>query len=390
MEAATFLGEHPPVELAGPQAGELAPVIQLVPSPDEQETSPQELSPLDPRQLVRGVGWATSLIKRNVLSNSDDGLVRQPERVVLTDKGREHLFFVTEPDPDTVVDVKSAVNTIFLLGLTEMSDVGSARRVHNEYAKQHRDRRVTTITTEGISHTGQLRQSSEGDDRRLADMAADNLVLLPHITEDGPVEVSGTSRGAYVAMLMAEQNLAANPNDQLNLARLKLVASPVVARNIPESERFRDVELDEDMVRAELTMRFLQHLTPDLMRMVISNPADMLKCAPIIGAYALSPHKASSRAKAIVADFNDVQQGMEWSTVKRIAEEHQIWVLGGEHDPLVQFQVPQWEALAKLYPNNVQHRIVKGKGHLMTADAKGTVKELAKMEAVQTEFATAA
>jgi hypothetical protein len=189
---------------------------------------------------------------------------------------------------------------------------------------------------------------------------------------------------------MAEQNLAANPNDQLNLARLKLVASAVVARNIPESERFRDAELDEDMVRAELTMRFFQHLTPDLLRMIISNPVDMLKCAPIIGAYALSPHKASSRAKAIQADFNDVQQGMEWSTVKRIAEEHQIWVLGGEHDPLVQFQAPQWEALAKLYPHHVQHKIVAGKGHLMTADAHGTVKELAAMEEVQAEFLQAA
>jgi pimeloyl-ACP methyl ester carboxylesterase len=217
-------------------------------------------------------------------------------------------------------------------------------------------------------------------------MAADNLVLLPRITEDGPIELSGTSLGTYMAMLTAEQDLAANPNDQLNLKRLKLVASAVVARDIPESESFRDAELNEDIVRAELTMRFLQHLAPDLLRMVVSNPVDMLKCAPIIGAYALFPCKAPSRAKAILADFNDVQQGMEWGTVKRIAEEHEIWVLGGQHDPLVQFQAPQWEALAKLYPHHVQHRIVKGKGHLMTADARGTVKELAKMEIVQTEF----
>jgi len=390
MEAATFLGEHPPVELAGPQAGELAPVIQLVPSPDEQETSPQELSPLDPRQLVRGVGWATSLIKRNVLGSSDASAARQPERVILTDKGREHLFLVTEPDPETGVDLQEALNTVFLPGLTEMGDRGSASEFHNAYAKRHPDRRVITRATEGISHTGKLRYTSEGGDRRLAHMAADNLVLLPRITEDGPIELSGTSLGSYIAMLTAEQDLAANPNDQLNLKRLKLVASAVVARDIPDSENFRDAELNEDIVRAELTMRFLQHLAPDLLRMAVSHPADILKCASIIGAYALSPHKARNRAKAILADFNDVQQGMEWSTVKRIAEEHQIRVLGGEHDPLVQFQAPQWEALAKLYPDNVQHRIVKGKGHLMTADAHGTVKELAAMEAVQTEFATAA
>jgi pimeloyl-ACP methyl ester carboxylesterase len=390
MEAAIAFREHPPVEMTGPQAGELAPVIQLIPSPEEKPASLPDLLSLDPRHLVKGVGWAASLIKRNVLGSSDESAGRHPERVILTDKGREHLFLVTEPDPDTGVDRQEALNTVFLPGLTEMGDRGSAREFHNAYAKHHPDRRVITRATEGISHTGKLRHTSEGGDRRLADMAADNLVLLPRITEDGPIELSGTSLGTYIAMLTAEQDLAANPNDQLNLRKLKLVASAVVARDIPESESFRDAEVNEDIVRAELTMRFLQHLAPDLLRMVVSNPAEILKCAPIIGAYALFPHKAPSRTKAILADFNDVQQGMEWSTVKRIAQEHEIWVLGGQHDPLVQFQAPQWEALAKLYPRHVHHKIVAGKGHLMTADAHGTVKELAKMEAVQPEFSQAA
>lgn len=380
MEAASVLLEPYPAEMADSQAGELAPVIPLIPSPDKRGFLYQDLLSPDPRRIIRGIGRTASLIKHNVIGNHES-LDRHPEEVILSDKGHDHLFLVTEPAADTGVDHNEALNTVFLPGLTEMGDMGSALRLHNAYAQHHPDRRVITKPTEGISHSGRLRRASKDDSRRQADVAADNLILLPRITEDGPIELSGTSLGTYLAMVMAEQDLAANPSDQLNITRLKLVASAVVARNVPENERFRDADIDEDVMRRELTKSFFQHLTPDLLRMAISNPADILGCAPIIGAYALYPFKAPSRAKAILADFSDVQQGVEWETVKQVALKHEVWVLGGEHDPLVQFQIPQWKAAGKLYPDHVRHQIVPGKGHLMTADARGTVKELAKMEA---------
>lgn len=296
---------------------------------------------------------------------------------------------VTDPDPKAGVDPKEVSNIVFFPGLTEMGDLGSAPKLHNEYARRHPNERVITKATEGVSHTGKLRHWPEGGARLLEDIAADTLTLLPRLTEDGPIELAGTSLGTYTVMRAAEQDLAANPHDQLNITRLTLMASAVVARNVPDDEYFREVKVDEDEMRSELTKRFLLHLYPDLGRMVLNKPLDMLGCAPIVGAYALFPHKAPARARAIREDFQAVQEGIEWSSFKQIVGEHEVWVLGGERDPLVQFQIPQWSAVEKLFPGQVKQRIVKGRGHLMTADAKGTVEQLGKMES-QEEFALVA
>lgn len=337
---------------------------------------------VDPRNLLRGAAQATFLIRNIVLGRTEENPDRPAERVFLLDeKGREHLHLVTEPDPETGVDPNEAANSVFFPGLTEMGDAGSALHLHNEQADRHPEERTITKVTEGVSHGGNLRYYAKDDPRRIEHIATDTLFMLPQVVREGPVKLRGNSLGTFVVVEVADQDLAANPHKRLNIQGLRLLAPAVVGINVPDDESFRDPDLDEEAVRHELTSDFLLHLAPDLVRMIRSNPADMVRCAPILGAYILSPHKAPGRTKAIRSDFSEVQQGVEWSVLGRVTEEHETLVVGGALDPLVQFQAPQWVALDARAPGQVRQTIVPGKGHLIGADSRLVVREFDRLEA---------
>lgn len=330
------------------------------------------VNPLRQLQIARTLGRS--------MFGREDRLTERTEPVVLTNNGRNHLYIVTEPldgDPDT------ARNSVLIPGLTEIADRGgSASRVHNEYANMFSNRRVISCITEGMSHSGELRRKYPGEQRRLEHMAGDTMRLLPKLTRNGPMEFVATSLGSRTSMHIAEQNLAANPHEMINLERMKLVASAVIACNVPPAERFYTKKTTDDRMRAELTRKFITHICPELGRMTLYNPIETAECSGIITEYVLNPKKAPARLRAIIDDFHDVQEGIDWQVLKQISANYKIMVLGGSRDPLVQWQIPQWAALSGMYPGNITQRVLKGKGHLMSVDAAGTVRELAELETV--------
>jgi hypothetical protein len=377
---------RPPAYAAGSMDGELAPIIPLDPSPPEEgflydELSYRKLLSADPLSVVGGLWRGVNRIRSCMLGDGPEHSDPIPKRVFLPYNGHDHLFLVTDPAPEAGVNADEASNAVFKPGLTELADSGSALRLHVAYAKQHPDRRVITEATKGMSHTGKAVSGAEIAGRRIDTMAGESLYLLPRLTRDGAIEVNGTSLGTRSAVSMAEQNLAADHATQLNITRLTLIASAVVACKIEGSENFRDPDLDEDEYRQDLSKRFQVHIAEDFLRMARTHPVDILSCWPNIAAYVLAhPAKSYSRARAIAADYGNVKEGVPWSTLKQVASGVDIRILGGSRDPLIQEQEPQWAALDGLFPGQIKQSTIQGMGHLMSAAARDTVDHLARMD----------
>ncbi|HVV67364.1 MAG TPA: alpha/beta hydrolase [Candidatus Saccharimonadales bacterium] len=378
MEAARAQLAGTPPDMANALAAASQPQLSAVPSPDEKgffyEDSPNIFG-----RVSRTIAHVANIAINQPHLNSP----AMPEGVVVTDgRGAVKIstrFLVTEPRPETGIDPKTASNDVLHPGLSEFGDFGSALRLHVAHAERHPERRVITNPTAGVSHGGKLLSGRELMGRCPEKTARFNLRLLRHVTQDGPIRLMGVSLGSYIATHMAEQNVGADEAKQLNIEGLALIASAVVALHVDDHENFRDPDIDEHQHRAYLTKSFLMHIPWDLARMTRKHPLDTSACVPIIAAYASAPHKLRPRLQAIHADFKSVQNGAEWSMLKHIAPELTIGILGGEFDPLIVEQIPQWDALGSLYPGQVTQRILPDFGHLMTIDARRSAAELDKI-----------
>lgn len=357
----------------------------FIPSDEKGFFSPEHLSQI-PKLYARGLAGAVSSIAMHYASGEPTKDWPEPDRKLIKVKEHERLILITEPDPEHCDDFDSATNDVLLPGLSEM-DIGSALLLHKAKAERHRDRRVITIPTLGVSIGGQLLSIKEGYQRSLEETAADNLELLPELVGDGKTNLIGTSLGSYVTTLMAAQNLAANGNSQLNMAGVNLIAPAVGARNIPDDEKFHHVDAgDEDFVQ-EVTRRFFRHMPVDTARMAFNHPEMAAECVAVLGAYAMHLNKTPQRLAAMVGNLRGVQKGVEWEDLKNVAQGYEIHVLGGEKDPLVKEQIPQWAAIQALAPQT-QVRILLGSGHALTIDSHGTAEHLAQMEIQSERFKT--
>lgn len=377
MEAtqARLIGTPPDtVHSPGPAHPSLAPI----PSPDEKGFFYPDGSE-NPGVLAR-IGRTVSQAANMALNQPHLNSPAMPKGIVVYDgRGAAKIsgrFLVTEPDPETGVDPDTADNDVLHPGLSEFGDFGSALRLHVIHAERHRDRRVITNPTAGVSHGGETLSARELMGRCPEKTARYNLRLLRHVTRNGLIRLMGVSLGSYIAAYMAEQNAGANNERQLNIESLVLIASAVVALNVDGQENFRHPDIDEEEHRKYLTDQFLEHIPWDLLRMARKRPLDTLACAPIIAAYAAAPHKMLPRLHAIHADFRSVQGGVEWSMLKHIASGTDIFVVGGQLDPLIVEQAPQWDMLDSIHTGQVRQRILPDLGHLMTIDAQRSAAEL--------------
>lgn len=349
----------------------------LVPSRSEEGfLSPNHLARL-PLAYGRGIARAASAITRMHVGGNSGGTWPKPQELLVPIDGRKQLVLITEPSQEFSDQSEPVVNDVILNGLTEIAQFGSASKWHNAMALSNPERRTITIPTPGLSHSGHGLSIVDGYRRRLEQTASENLRMLAKIAGDEPANFVGTSLGSDVAVHMAQQNSAAGENAPINLGRLKLVSPAVGARNVSEDETFRDVS-DEEFV-AEMKDRFFKHMSADVLRMALKHPEESAECLAVLGAYALGMHKLPHRLAAIVGNFNGVKQGIELSTIKQVANQYETHVLGGEHDPLVQEQLPQWQSIKKTAPRTLLW-IVKGMGHAMTVDARGTAEHLGQME----------
>jgi hypothetical protein len=346
MEAAKVL-QNPRPDTTGSQP---RPALAPAPSPDEKGFLYDDGAPSVFGMIGRTVSRVTNIAINQPHLNSP----AMPKGVVVSDgRGAVKIstrLLVTEPRPETGVDPATAANDVLHPGLSEFGDFGSALRLHVAHAERHPDRRVITNPTAGVSHGGKLLSGRELMGRCPEKTARFNLRLLRHVTQDGTIRLMGVSLGSYIATHMAEQNVGADEAKQLNIEGLTLIASAVVALHVDDSENFRDPDLDEDQHRRYLTDKFIEHIPWDLARMFRKRPKDTLACVPIVAAYASAPQKLWPRLQAIHADFKSVQNGAEWSMLKHIAPELMVYVLGGELDPLIIEQIPQWISLVLSTP----------------------------------------
>src|SRR6267142_1125346 len=213
---------QPPAGLAGNLECESAQVIPLRPFQSEEGF----LKPPDTLEstgilsrIGRTASQAFNLATWQPHLNSE----AMPKGVVVSENGQSSRFLVTEPREG--VDPTDAPNIVFHPGLTEFGDLGSALRLHVSYAERHPDQRVITKPTVGVSHSGEIISTDEIRNRRIENMAAANLRRLRYVVQDGEVILAGTSLGTNTVIHMAEQDVAANYKDRLNLQGLVLLSS---------------------------------------------------------------------------------------------------------------------------------------------------------------------
>ena len=353
------------------------PDFTLIPSDEKGFFSPDHLKQL-PKMYIKGLGGAALSVANHYISGETSKDWPEPDRRLIRVKDHERLILITDPKPENCDDPDNAINDVLLPGLSEM-DIGSALLLHKAKAERHQDRRVITLPTLGVSITGQVLSIKEGYQRSLEETAADNLELLPTLTANGKTNLVGTSLGSYVSTLMAAQNLAANGHSQLNLDYINLIATAVGARNIPDDEKFHHVDAgDEDFIN-EVTRRFFRHMPVDTARMAFNHPEMAAECAAVLGAYAMHLNKTPQRLAAMLGNLRGVRKGVDWEDLKDVARGYEIHVLGGEKDPLMKEQIPQWSAIKALAPHT-QVRVLLGSGHALTIDSHGTAEHLAQME----------
>lgn len=281
------------------------------------------------------------------------------------------------------VNTDEAATTWFKPGLGELGDVGSALRLHLAYAERHPERRIVTESTKGMSHTGKTVPAAELASRAIESMAAESLEVMRRVINKrtGEIEIIGTSLGTPHEVAMAEINLGANPAAQLMIARLKFISSAAVASKIEGAENFRDPDVDENEYRSSLDSRFRWHVPEDFGWMLVNYPGHILACWPTLGAHAIAhPNRTRSRLRTMATDYGNVRQGTPWSSWKYVASRVPVDSIGGERDPLIQEQEPQFDTLDRLYPGQVRHKTIAGLGHLMSAAAGRTVEELDRLD----------
>lgn len=375
-------------QLAASPGGELAPILPIDPSQSEEgfldildsEILRERLFRTDPLSLVTGVWRGVNHAKNMVLGGEPSHM---PDRLVVPVNGHDHLLLVTDSDSEMGVTTDEVATTWIKPGLGEIGDVGSVLRLHVEYARQHPERQVITESTKGMSHTGNVVSADELADRRVESSAAESLEVMRRVIDKrtGEIEMIGTSLGTRLELAMAETNLSANPAAQLNIVSLKLISSAAVASKIEGSENFRDPDVDEDEYREGLDRQFRRHIPEDFARMLIDHPGDILACWPTLAAHFMAhPRTTQSRLKTMATDYGNVRQGTPWSSWKYVASKLPVNSIGGERDPLIQEQDPQFDMLDQLYPGQVRHNTIPGFGHLMSAAAGRTVEELDKID----------
>jgi hypothetical protein len=340
----------------------------------------QRLLTADPLSIATGLWRGVNHARRWALGGESQHM---PDRLSVPVGGHEHLLLVSDPDPEMGIGTDEAATTWFTPGLGELGDVGSALRLHLAYAAQHPEQRVVTESTKGMSHTGRTVAADALADRRIEASAAESLEVMRRVIDKdtGEITIVGTSLGTPHEVAMGELNLAANPADVLNIVRLKLISSAAVASKIEGSDNFRDPDVDEDAYRAALDGRFRWHIPEDFAWMLVDHPADILACWPTLAAHFIAhPRKTGERLRTMGTDYVNVRQGTPWSSWRYVASRMQVDSVGGERDPLIQEQEPQFEMLDQLYPGQVRHNTVPGFGHLMSAAAGRTVEELDRLD----------
>jgi len=369
MATAPELIDHPPAGIAGSQSsGESAEIIQLLPLPDERGFSYQDL--IRPGRLARGLGnlaaQARDLAWDQLLAD-DDGL----ERVEFTYKGHDHLVLVSDPDPATGIKPAQAPKIWLKPGLTELADVGSPVWLHNAVAKRNPGSQVMTHATKGMSHGGQAVPAGEAAARWIDIHAAEDLAVLAEFASGQPVDVDGTSWGSFDAAHMAVQNLRAKDGRQVDIRKLNLISSPVIACEVDPEEDFREPDLDEAALRATLTDEFNKHVLSQTIGL-LKHPRQLRAVWKVAPAYLMYPEKAVSRAKIIKADLRSVQQGFGWHSLRLLASQlDEIHFVLGKKDPLTAPQRPQIQALQERSPSgSVKLTLIESAGHFATADAE--------------------
>lgn len=382
--APTPVHESPTVEVSsGPIAGE---DYTLVLDADRHPTVGELFT--HPLSTLKGLGSAATAFKNHVLDHQDPDDRLRADRRLIPVGNHERLALTIDADPEYKDATRNKLTRVVLPGLTEL-DLGSGLMMSQAIAERHPEDDVIFVPTLGVSMGGEVLSIKDGLERKLSETADDNRELIKRLANEGPVQLSGTSLGSYLTMQTALGNLSANNHERIEIGALDLVSPAVGAKNIPEDlrEQYSDAN-DKEMID-QVTSEFFAHMPVDAAKMFIKHPEKTAECAAVLAGYALHFTKLPQRVAAMIGNLRGVQEGMEWDDILEVAYSHDINVLGGSADPLVQKALPQWDQVKKRNDkkdsrHSVEIRVLAGLGHAMTVDAAGIAYQLDQMERPKT------
>lgn len=373
MTPATSLAGQPHETQTDQTNGPLAEVIHLHPpiSDPEQENSSLEID-TDPScgitstVLLRGIG--ASCLERTVFGEGRE------RRIDLLEVNKNRIpTLVSEPHPDMAPDPDKVPVIALIVGWLEdpTTQSSSAYWYHDAVARWNPGHRVVSFANPDIIQAEPFpplwKAIPHALFRSFERTATDYLGAVGHYATEAEIILNALSGGVPTAIQMAKQNLSANHQHRLPIAReLQLVGPCLVARKVPEAERFRP---EGDMhTRFNRLLRFAGHLPEDYKRMRAQSPEYNLSLRDF--AESVRP----GMIPAFIGDFMRLLQGTRWEDIKAVvAEHHTIRVLTGELDPLN--EEPQFAALEKLFPGSVRYEKVPDAGHCTVISAWEKIAE---------------
>ncbi len=317
---------------------------------------------------VRGIGEMT-LLRKTIFKDSPDSPDRLRETFHIEVDGHKRLVRISYPSSEFIDNPDPVKNKVLIPGFSE-TERGTARNLHDELAAQHPDQQIITLFTPGVSVYGDKLSVKAGLTKRLDDIANENLRLTSYLTGNEPITLVGTSKGAAVAVHIANQNFYAAIGEELNIQGLELYSPAVVASNVPAEERFRTKEHDH-VTRLKRLGGFAAHMAVDIPRNIIKRPCETIDSARNLAG--LLPHMIPALAGNILG----VARGVEWETIKNVCKEYPVFIVTGSRDPLR--EVEQIEKLRLLYPHTVHAIVLQDEGHAMLMATKRTVRHMDRL-----------
>jgi pimeloyl-ACP methyl ester carboxylesterase len=233
--------------------------------------------------------------------------------------------------------------------------------------------------TPGISSHGPVLNPLEGLTRLLDTTAEEYLQALPNLTHDGIINIYGTSLGSVISFHLAALNLARNNYQKLNIGVIKLASPAAGARDVHENEKFNIDDASNQKYIRDVRNRFFLHMPQDAARMALRHPEKAGECMSVALIYSMDIGKHIPRLFTLVGNLKSAQQGIDWETMKYVSRSHKLKVIGGEDDPLMKEQLPQYLKLKEL-TQNVDIKILRNYGHALTLDSESVVRHLNEME----------
>ncbi len=321
--------------------------------------------------LVEAIGDVGEFVVKRV-SEFDDGNRTTRTGTIEVD-GYNHLVRISEANPDLVDSYSPSPHRFIFGGLTEASDTGAAKALHDTYAIIHPNEVTVSIATDGVSVHGEALPASKALHNPFLKMAADRRRMIIKLAgREAPVSITGRSMGSVIALYAAYENLLAEERQSFNLESSHWLSPGIIAVDIPESESFRQ-SLDGKAAKLKLFGDFLRHVAVDCSREGINHPLQSAEAVTGILSMYSAYIKSPTKLAAVAGNLNQLKEGVPYHIIKLVASNTKVVVTAGDKDPVADPEL--MFRLQELYPNTFSFTQVKG-GHLYSVATHSRAEEI--------------